>query len=88
MLVLGAIDDRMRTMAEVSATAQVYRTEVEFFPNMGHNMMLERDGGQSPKESTAGSRARGSSQSAITSGQQLGQPVMLPRSSTSGDEAS
>jgi pimeloyl-ACP methyl ester carboxylesterase len=41
MLVLGAIDDGMRTMAEVSATAQVYRTEAEFFPNMGHNMMLE-----------------------------------------------
>ena len=41
MLVLGAKDDGMRTMAEVSATAQVYRTEAEFFPNMGHNMMLE-----------------------------------------------
>jgi hypothetical protein len=31
----------MRTMAEVSATAQAYQTEAEFFPNMGHNMMLE-----------------------------------------------
>ena len=28
-------------MAAVSATAQTYQTEAEFFPNMGHNMMLE-----------------------------------------------
>jgi len=41
MLVLGARDDGMRTMGEVSATARVYRTEAEFFPDMGHNMMLE-----------------------------------------------
>jgi pimeloyl-ACP methyl ester carboxylesterase len=41
ILVLGAKQDGMRTMAEVSATAQAYRTEAEFFPNMGHNMMLE-----------------------------------------------
>jgi hypothetical protein len=41
LLVLGAIHDGMRTMAEVSATAQAYQTEAEFFPNMGHNMMLE-----------------------------------------------
>jgi hypothetical protein len=25
----------------VHATARAYRTEAEFFPNMGHNMMLE-----------------------------------------------
>jgi hypothetical protein len=33
ILVLGAKQDGMRTMAEVSATAQAYRTEAEFFPN-------------------------------------------------------
>ena len=26
---------------EVLATARAYRTEAEFFPDMGHNMMLE-----------------------------------------------
>lgn len=41
ILVLGARDDGMRTMTEVSATARAYRTEAEFFPDMGHNMMLE-----------------------------------------------
>jgi len=41
VLVLGAQCDGMRTMAEVSATAQAYQTAAEFFPNMGHNMMLE-----------------------------------------------
>jgi len=41
VLVLGARHDGMRTMAEVSATAQTYQTAAEFFPNMGHNMMLE-----------------------------------------------
>lgn len=41
VLVLGAKDDGMRTMAEVSATAEAYQTEAEFFPDMGHNMMLE-----------------------------------------------
>ena len=41
MLVLGAADDGMVTNAEVRATARAYRTEAEFFPGMGHNMMLE-----------------------------------------------
>jgi pimeloyl-ACP methyl ester carboxylesterase len=36
LLVLGA-----HTRKEVLATALAYRTEAEFFPNMGHNMMLE-----------------------------------------------
>jgi alpha-beta hydrolase superfamily lysophospholipase len=29
------------TNAEVRATARAYRIEAEFFPGMGHNMMLE-----------------------------------------------
>jgi alpha-beta hydrolase superfamily lysophospholipase len=41
MLVLGAEEDGMVTNAEVCATARAYRTEAEFFPGMGHNMMLE-----------------------------------------------
>ncbi|MCG7596668.1 alpha/beta hydrolase [Mycobacterium sp. PSTR-4-N] len=41
MLVLGADDDGAVTRAEVEATARAYRTEAEFFPRMGHNMMLE-----------------------------------------------
>jgi hypothetical protein len=41
ILVLGAKQDGMRTIAEVSATAQAYGIEAEFFPNMGHNMMVE-----------------------------------------------
>jgi pimeloyl-ACP methyl ester carboxylesterase len=41
MLVLGALDDGAVTEKEVHATARAYRTEAEFFPNMGHNMMLE-----------------------------------------------
>jgi pimeloyl-ACP methyl ester carboxylesterase len=41
LLVLGALDDGAVTPQEVHATARAYRTEAEFFPNMGHNMMLE-----------------------------------------------
>jgi pimeloyl-ACP methyl ester carboxylesterase len=41
LLVLGAQDDRAHTAKEVRATARAYRTEAEFFPNMGHSMMLE-----------------------------------------------
>lgn len=41
MLVLGAEEDGMVTKAEVRATARAYWTEAEFFPGMGHNMMLE-----------------------------------------------
>ncbi|MEW5809843.1 MAG: alpha/beta fold hydrolase [Actinomycetota bacterium] len=41
MLVLGAADDGAVTASEVQATARAYRTEAEFFPRMGHNMMLE-----------------------------------------------
>jgi pimeloyl-ACP methyl ester carboxylesterase len=41
LLVLGALDDGAVTPKEVNATARAYRAEAEFFPNMGHNMMLE-----------------------------------------------
>jgi pimeloyl-ACP methyl ester carboxylesterase len=41
LLVLGASDDGSVTPKEVRATARAYRTEAEFFPDMGHNMMLE-----------------------------------------------
>ncbi|MDG4666905.1 alpha/beta fold hydrolase [Mycobacterium sp. 236(2023)] len=42
MLVLGAREDGLAvTPAEVRATARAYRTEPQFFPGMGHNMMIE-----------------------------------------------
>lgn len=41
ILVLGADDDGAHTRKEIRATARAYRTEAEFFPNMGHDMMLE-----------------------------------------------
>jgi hypothetical protein len=41
LLVLGAGDDGAHTRKEIVATARAYRTEAEFFPNMGHDMMLE-----------------------------------------------
>lgn len=41
LLVLGAEEDGAHTREEVLATAHAYRTAAEFFPNMGHNMMLE-----------------------------------------------
>ena len=41
LLVLGAELDACLTEAETQATARAYGTEAEFFPNMGHNMMLE-----------------------------------------------
>ena len=41
MLVLGAEDDRAFTQDEVRATARAYDTDAQFFPDMGHNMMLE-----------------------------------------------
>jgi pimeloyl-ACP methyl ester carboxylesterase len=41
LLVLGAENDTAHTAREVRATARAYRTEAEFFPDMGHNMMLE-----------------------------------------------
>ena len=41
MLVLGAACDATFTTKEVHSTARAYRTEAEFFPDMGHDMMLE-----------------------------------------------
>ncbi|WP_292974963.1 alpha/beta hydrolase [Mycobacterium sp.] len=41
ILVLGAEEDGAHTRAEVVATARAYGTRAEFFPDMGHNMMLE-----------------------------------------------
>ena len=55
LLVLGAHDDGAHTRKEVRATARAYRTEAEFFPNMGHNMMLEPGWMPSLNESTLGS---------------------------------
>lgn len=41
MLVLGAARDGFFSEDEVAATAQAYGTHAEFFPGMGHNLMLE-----------------------------------------------
>ena len=41
MLVLGADEDGAHTREEILATARAYGTQAEFFPDMGHNMMLE-----------------------------------------------
>ena len=43
MLVLGAERDRVFTVEEVHATARVYHTDADIFPNMAHDMMLEAD---------------------------------------------
>lgn len=41
LLVLGAAEDGAVTQREVHATARAYGTTAEFFPQMGHDMMLE-----------------------------------------------
>ncbi|GFG64176.1 alpha/beta hydrolase [Mycobacterium kubicae] len=41
ILVLGATEDGLVSRAEVRATARAYGTQAQFFPNMGHNMMME-----------------------------------------------
>lgn len=41
LLVLGAENDGAHTAKEVRKTANAYHTDAEFFPNMGHAMMLE-----------------------------------------------
>jgi pimeloyl-ACP methyl ester carboxylesterase len=41
MLVLGTNDDRLIASSEVEATAKAYNTHAEFFPDMGHAMMLD-----------------------------------------------
>jgi pimeloyl-ACP methyl ester carboxylesterase len=40
MLVLGAEADNVISINNVNATAKAYGTTAEFFPNMGHDMML------------------------------------------------
>ena len=42
MLVLGAADDHNFSPAEVEATARAYHAPYELFPNMAHDMMLEK----------------------------------------------
>jgi pimeloyl-ACP methyl ester carboxylesterase len=41
LLVMGAESDAVFSQDEIRKTARAYGTEAEFFPNMGHNMMLE-----------------------------------------------
>jgi pimeloyl-ACP methyl ester carboxylesterase len=41
LLVLGAVEDGAFNRSEVISTADAYHTYAEFFPAMGHNMMLE-----------------------------------------------
>ncbi|MCW8810735.1 MAG: lysophospholipase [Ignavibacteriaceae bacterium] len=41
ILVLGATDDNLISSSDVRATAKAYNTQAEFFPIMGHAMMLD-----------------------------------------------
>ena len=41
MLVLGAAEDNLISSSEIEATAKAYNTEAEFFPDVGHAMMLD-----------------------------------------------
>jgi pimeloyl-ACP methyl ester carboxylesterase len=41
VLVLGAVEDGAVSNDEVRVTARAYHTDADFFPGMGHNMMLE-----------------------------------------------
>jgi pimeloyl-ACP methyl ester carboxylesterase len=41
LLVLGAESDAVFSQDEIRSTARAYGTEAEFFPSMGHDMMLE-----------------------------------------------
>lgn len=42
VLVLGAANDQVFTQGEVGRTARAYQAEVEIFPDMAHDMMLEK----------------------------------------------
>ena len=42
LLVLGAENDRVFTVAEHRRTARAYHTDVTFYPHMAHDMMLEQ----------------------------------------------
>lgn len=41
LLILGAERDACFSQAQIRKTARAYGTKAEFFPDMGHNMMLE-----------------------------------------------
>jgi hypothetical protein len=41
LLVLGSSGDIFLASSEVEATARAYNTRAEFFPDMGHAMMLD-----------------------------------------------
>jgi alpha-beta hydrolase superfamily lysophospholipase len=43
MLVLGAENDTVISVKNINATAKAYNTQAEIFPNMAHDMMLEKD---------------------------------------------
>jgi hypothetical protein len=43
LLILGAEKDNAITPDQVHATARAYNTQAEIFPNMAHDMMLEKD---------------------------------------------
>jgi pimeloyl-ACP methyl ester carboxylesterase len=43
LLVLGAEKDNAITPSQVHATAKAYGVQAEIFPNMAHDMMLEKD---------------------------------------------
>ena len=43
VLVLGAENDAVISVKNVNATAKAYKTQAEIFPNMAHDMMLEKD---------------------------------------------
>jgi len=43
MLLLGALNDRFFSRVEIEKTARAYRAEADFFPDMAHDMMLEKD---------------------------------------------
>ncbi|MBI5950982.1 MAG: alpha/beta hydrolase [Chloroflexi bacterium] len=43
LLILGAEKDNAITPDQVHATARAYGTQAEIFPNMAHDMMLEKD---------------------------------------------
>jgi pimeloyl-ACP methyl ester carboxylesterase len=42
-LVLGAVNDKLFSRDEIEETARAYHTQAEFFPDMAHDMMLEKD---------------------------------------------
>jgi alpha-beta hydrolase superfamily lysophospholipase len=42
LLVIGAEKDRVFTVSEQRKTARAYKTEATLFPDMAHDMMLER----------------------------------------------